>query len=586
MDVVERSAGEAGDKAETAAVAAAELVKRMTLEEKIGQMVLCGFTGTEPSADIERLIRDEAVGGVILFARNVQSTEQVARLNRSLQAAASIAGRLPLWISIDQEGGMVARITDGVALMPGAMAIAAGGSAEDAYEAASISGRELKALGINLNFAPVLDVNNNPANPVIGVRSFGEDPGRVAELGVATIHGLQEAGVVATAKHFPGHGDTHVDSHLALPTVAHALERLELVELRPFREAIAAGVDAIMSAHIVFPAYEPAKLPVTLSHAALTGLLRGELGYQGVIMTDCMEMNAIAEHFGTVEAAVMAVEAGADLVLISHSHERQLGALEALRLAVLAGRIREERIDRSVERLLALKARRGVLAPAAAGGVPGGTAAEEPQDEAVEPALVPPLVGCEAHLAAAQRISEASITVVRNERGLLPLAKDRSLVVISVEAAVQSEVDELLEAPLSLGKALVELGACETEWLVPLRKVGELKEELVRSALFADQVVVATYNAYLEPDQAELIRALQARGKDPIVVALRSPYDLLAFPDVGAFMAVYESRPLALRSAAKVLTGGIPAAGRLPISLGGQATAGSGADGSQGGDAV
>nr|WP_083537289.1 MULTISPECIES: beta-N-acetylhexosaminidase [unclassified Paenibacillus] len=549
-------AGRYGEAADPAVI-----LRGMSLEEKVGQLLLCGFDGTEPSADIERLIREQAIGGVILFARNVTGTKQAAALNRSLQAAAADGGRLPLWIAVDQEGGMVARFTDGLALMPGAMAIAAGGDAYSAYEAGYVCGCELGALGVNMNFAPVLDVNNNPSNPVIGVRSFGEDPERVAEFGVRLVQGLQDAGMVATAKHFPGHGDTDTDSHLDLPVVRHARERIEQVELVPFRKVIEAGIDSVMSAHIVFPAYEQEKLPATLSHAVLTGLLREELGFEGVIMTDCMEMNAIADHFGTAEAAVMAVEAGADLVLISHRHDRQLRAWELLLQAVREGRITEERIDESVLRLLRLKARRGVLMAVETG----------------EESRVAGEVGSEKHLAAAKRISEASVTIVKNESGLLPLAPGQSMYVLSMEPAVRTLAEEQApEGIFSLGRALRELGANETEWLIPFGRAAELKEELVRACMYAERVIVATYNAYLEADQVELVEALQRFGKDPIVVALRSPYDLLAFPEVATFVAVYESRPLAMRSAAAALLGLNPAEGKLPVSLGERYPAGTG----------
>ena len=192
-------------------------IGQMSLREKVGQMLLCGFHGTEPEGEVERLLRDYPMGGIIYFARNVVSPEQVEQLSNGLQDIAQASGHMPLWIAIDQEGGMVARITQGIALMPGSMAIAAAGSVEDAYTAAQVSGAELKSMGINMNFAPVLDVNNNASNPVIGVRSFGETAAAVAEFGVATIAGFQQAGIAATAKHFPGHGDTDTDSHLDLP---------------------------------------------------------------------------------------------------------------------------------------------------------------------------------------------------------------------------------------------------------------------------------------------------------------------------------------------------------------------------------
>nr|WP_193394484.1 beta-N-acetylhexosaminidase [Paenibacillus sp. A3] len=532
----------------------------MTLEEKVGQLIQAGFHSQEPDEHILDLIERRRIGGVILFTRNVQDPAQVAALTGKLQEAAQRAGTAPLWISIDQEGGMVARITEGVALMPGAMAIAAGGSVEAAYEAALVSGRELRALGINMNFAPDLDINNNPTNPVIGVRSFGEAPEAVAEYGAASIRGFQDAGVSATAKHFPGHGDTAMDSHLDLPTIPHSRERIEAVELVSFRRAVASGVDAVMSSHIVFPAFEPERLPATLSRRVLTGLLREELGFDGVIVTDCMEMQAIAAHYGTVQAAVLAVEAGADIVLISHSRQLQEGALDALLEAVRSGRISEERIDASVRRLLALKRKR------LAAGTP----------ELHEAALR--LVGCEAHRQTARRISKASVTLVKDEERLLPLRRVPTLV-IHTSAVATSIADEAVDIPHTLGKALTALGLDVVERIIPVSPDGEALQGLLTQAEPFGQVVVGTYNASFYPGQVRLIEALQALGKRPVVVALRNPYDLREFPDVSAYAAVYESRPLALESAAKGLTGAIPMRGKLPVAVSEAYPAGWGADG-------
>jgi beta-N-acetylhexosaminidase len=530
-------------------------IHEMSLQEKIGQMILCGFEGTEPSASLETLIAEQRIGGVIYFARNVQNTKQIAELSGRLQEIAELNDTLPLWISIDQEGGMVARITEGVALMPGSMALAAGDAGpEGAYEASFISGKELRSLGINLNFAPDLDVNNNPDNPVIGVRSFGESPEKVAQYGREAIRGFQDANVVATAKHFPGHGDTNTDSHLDLPTITHDEARIRAVELVPFVEAIEGGVDAIMSSHIYFPALESKKLPVTLSKTVLTGLLREELGYDGVIMTDCMEMHAISEHYGTVAAAVMAVEAGADLVLISHRQDLQVGAIAAIEHAVREGRIAEAHIDASVRRLLALKARRGVIA-------------EQPHDEA---ALE---VGTAAHCAVAARLSEASITLVKDEQQLLPLPRVRTLAV-TVAAAVSSGVDEAYAGVASLGAALAEHGLDVIDRVLPLAEVNERRAAVLADAAEAEQIVIGTYNARFHPAQVALVRELQALGKPLVVVALRVPYDLLEFPDVATFVAAYESRPLALQSTARALLGLATPQGRLPVSLGADYPAG------------
>ncbi|GAA3401868.1 beta-N-acetylhexosaminidase [Paenibacillus hodogayensis] len=543
-----------GNRAAPGAVA--EQLSAMTLRQKIGQLLHCGFHGFEPGEDISRLIRERHIGGVILFARNVRDVRQVAAMNAGLQRIAEEAGVPPLTIAIDQEGGMVARLTEGVALMPGNMAIAAGGEPEAAYEAARITGEELRALGVNLNYAPVLDVNVNPANPVIGVRSYGESSQLVGDYGVQAIAGLQEAGVTATAKHFPGHGDTDTDSHLDLPTIGHARERIYEVELAPFRRAIEAGIDAIMSSHIYFPSFETEKLPVTLSRNVLTGLLREELGFQGVIMTDCMEMKAIFDHYGTVAAAVMAVEAGADCVLISHRHDLQEEAIEALVAAVESGRISEARIDASVERLLAMKHKRGVTAETVA------TAA----DEAYFAGEAFRKVGSPEHRETARRISEASVTIVKAEDGMLPLGRERTLV-IGVQATAVSEVDESLDLPLTLGQALAAQGVDTEERSIPLDRVAEHTDELVRLASGFKQIVIGTYNASLRPEQAAFVRAILDTGARPVVVALRNPYDIAAFPDVPAYIAVYESRPLALQSAAKALAGSIRPHGRLPVSI-------------------
>ncbi len=533
----------------------------MTLREKIGQLLLVGFHGTDVPEELRAFIAEGRIGGVILFARNVESPAQVARLTASLQDIAREAGLPPLWISIDQEGGMVARLTEGVALMPGNMAVAATGDPSLAYEAALVAGRELRALGINMNYAPVLDVNNNAANPVIGVRSYGESPERVAAFGAEAIRGHAAAGVAATAKHFPGHGDTSVDSHLDLPLVGHDRARLDAVELAPFRRAIAEGVDLIMTAHVRFPAIEPNGLPATLSPAVLTGLLRGELGFDGIITTDCMEMKAIADFYGTVEASVLAVAAGADQVLVSHTLEQQRGALRALEAAVLDGRIPAERIEAAARRSLRLKAARGVLVS----GVSGAAAAEA----GIGAELTLDLVGCEAHLAVARGISERSVTLVRNRGGVLPLQGGRTLAV-TVSAAAQTIADEAVRASAGLGAALAALGLdCRDECVDASPAEARIAElaALAREGGWA-RLAVGVYNAAFHPAQLRLVEALQSSGVPLVVVALRNPYDLAAFPDADGCVAVYENRPLSLASAAKALAGAIPFRGALPVSLG------------------
>ena len=323
----------------------------MTLKEKIGQLFMMGFAGRAPSKAILRLIREFHIGGVILFERNLESPAQAAKLRNALQAPSQ---KMPLMIAIDQEGGRVSRLPKGFTVFPGSAQLAAGRSTEQIYRAAEITAKELRAVGINMNLAPVLDVNTNPENPVIGDRAFGASPALVCTMGLAVIAGLQDNHVIACGKHFPGHGDTSADSHKELPVVPHDLQRLREIELRPFAHAIQNGLASIMTAHVRYPALDPGE-PATLSRRILTDLLRAKMGFRGVVITDDLEMKAIADSYGLGEAAVKAIEAGCDLVLICRNEEGQLLALDAVAQAVKEGRITEARIDQSILRILQVK---------------------------------------------------------------------------------------------------------------------------------------------------------------------------------------------------------------------------------------
>lgn len=533
-----------------------------TLQEKLGQMLICGFEGKEPTEDIISLIRDYKLGGIIYFRRNIGAHDEVAALSAKLKAIAAEVSDIPLTIAIDQEGGMVARIDGDVALMPGNMTIGATRSATYAYETARVSGAELHDMGITMNFAPCLDVNNNAANPVIGVRSFGEQPELVAALGRAAIEGYQASGVAPCAKHFPGHGDTTADSHYEMPVVAHDVMRLNEVELTPFRAAIEANVDLIMTAHVLFPAYEPSGVPATLSSRVLTGLLREELGYDGVIVTDCLEMNAISQGVGVAKGAVMAVQAGADIVLVSHRYERQKAAFDALHAAVLAGEISEAQIDASVQRILRMKELRAASAQTADAG-----AGEAPSR-----------VGCEEHLAVAREVCERAVTLVKNENRAIPLRKDWSTLVVWPEVRESTEVVEVIQQHMTLGNALAEyMGDVVEEVTVGLEPN---EKELAEVLALAEQrnykqIVIGTYNASFSPGQTKLVQALiesnqaasEANRAAIVAVSLRNPYDLEAFPQVDAYFACYENRPAMLQAFARVAVGELAATGTLPVSL-------------------
>ena len=345
----------------------------MTLQEKLGQLFIVGFEGSEPSEALKDLIQRHRIGGVILLGRNIRDPLQLLSLTTALQESrGALPGlpssgglkpaptNLPLFIAVDQEGGRVSRLKAPFTQFPSPTRLGKSGSVEMASAVGASIGKELRAVGINVNFAPVLDVNINPQNPVIGDRAFGSDPALVGKLGVAFFQGLKDQRIISVGKHFPGHGDTALDSHEALPVVGPRRERLERVELRPFAEAIKAGIPALMTAHVLYPALDPL-LPATLSKTILTDLLRGELAFPGLIMSDDLEMKAIASYYGIGEAAVRFVEAGGDLVLICHRFDRQLEAVEAVRRAVEEGRLSEERIDTSLERIA--KAKEEYLTP-------------------------------------------------------------------------------------------------------------------------------------------------------------------------------------------------------------------------------
>ncbi len=325
----------------------------MALREKIGQLFMVGFSGTAVSKDVASLVTDYQPGGVILFSRNLEALGQIVQLTNDLQRLSTGS---PLLIAIDQEGGRVSRLPAEFTLFPSCAVLGACRSYDLAYAAAATTAAELRAVGINMNMAPVLDVNSNPANPVIGDRAFGADPTTVCEMGQATVAGLQDNKVIACGKHFPGHGDTAADSHKELPVVEAPVERLREIELPPFRHAIAHGVMTLMTAHVLYRAWDP-RWPATLSSTILTTLLREEMGFDGVVVTDDLEMRAIIDHYGVEEAAVRAFLAGADMLLICQDPARAVTAIRAMERAVEDGTIPPGRLESSLGRIARLKRR-------------------------------------------------------------------------------------------------------------------------------------------------------------------------------------------------------------------------------------
>lgn len=323
----------------------------MTVRATVGQLLMVGFHGTELSPALIEWLQEYQPGGIILFSRNLVDPEQIARLTNALQEQAPVT---PLLIAIDQEGGRISRLPPGFTVFPSASTMAARQAPDVAYGAAEVTAKELRAVGINMNMAPVLDVNSNPTNPIIGNRAYGAHPEQVCRFGVAVMNGLLDNGVIPCGKHFPGHGDTLTDSHKGLPVVNADRTRLEHVELEPFRYAVRRGLPTVMTAHVRYPALDPA-VPATLSRPILTDLLRHELGFEGMTLTDDVEMRAILDHGTVGEASVRAVQAGADMLLICHRRERQTEAVLAIERALDREELSLETLNARVDRIRALK---------------------------------------------------------------------------------------------------------------------------------------------------------------------------------------------------------------------------------------
>ncbi|GGA49613.1 MULTISPECIES: beta-N-acetylhexosaminidase [Bacillaceae] len=329
-----------------------EVISKMSLEDKIGQMILAGVSGTTMDANAKKLIGQFHVGGIIFYKYNFDTPSQTVQLVNQLKAKNSSS--LPLILSVDQEGGRVTRLPGGLVNFPPNKQIGQVNNPDFSYKVGTLLGRELKEFGLNLDFAPVLDINSNPNNPVIGDRSFGNNPEIVSKLGIQTMKGIQSQNVITTIKHFPGHGDTSVDSHLDLPIVNKSLNQLKELELIPFERAINQGADVVIVAHILLPQLDKTN-PGTMSKAVMTNLLRKQLGFTGVIMTDDMTMGAITEHFDIGKASVESVKAGSDIILVGHDYNNVVQIISSLKAAVQNGEISEQRLNESLERIIQLK---------------------------------------------------------------------------------------------------------------------------------------------------------------------------------------------------------------------------------------
>ncbi|GIJ44133.1 beta-N-acetylhexosaminidase [Virgisporangium aliadipatigenens] len=537
--------------------AASSPLAGMTLEEKVGQLFVVEVYGQDadtPNAGNQRLygvdtpaqvIEKYKPGGVIYFdARrgpdNVREPRQIATLSNGLQAAALRQRRhIPLLISTDQEGGAVVyRLTAPATAMPGNMALGAGRSTRDARRSAEVIAAELKSVGINQNYAPVADVNVNPANPVIGVRSFGEDPALVSRMVAAQVDGYHAGGTATVAKHFPGHGDTATDSHFGLPEVTHSREQLAAIDLPPFRSAIRAGVDTIMTAHVVLRSVDPSGAPATMSKPVLTGLLRGELRYDGLIVTDALDMGGATGTYPPDVAPVEAFKAGADQLVLAPQLDT---AYQAVLGAVRSGAIPMRRLDESVRRILRLKERRGLF-----------------RDPFVDPARAVTTVGRPEHLADAQAITDRTTTLVRNDAGLLPLGTTPRNVLVAGWGVTTTA---------TIGAALTGRGhAVDVQETGTAPTQARIDEVVARSAE-RDLVVVSTQNAAANPQQRALVAALLATGKPVVVAGMRNPYDIAYLGAAPTYLATYGYTAGSIESLVRTLFGEIRPVGTLPVTI-------------------
>jgi len=525
-------------------------LKKMTLEEKIGQMIACRYSGHFVNRDsdylekLKPLIVNRKIGGLILFGGEVYET---AYLTNTAQEMSEI----PLLIASDFERGVGNQIS-GATLFPPLMAVGATWSEEQAYLMGKITAFEGRALGIHVTYSPVVDVNINPENPIINTRSFGEDPEQVSRLAIAFIKGCQENGLMATAKHFPGHGDTSEDSHSVLPTVEGDLSRLENVELYPFKKAIEAGVQTIMTAHLYLPALDPTPdLPATLSPRIITGLLRKELGFKGLIVTDAMGMGGVTMLYEPEEAALKAVQAGVDMLLLPPKPDE---VIDSLIQDVRSGKIAESRINSSVKKILEAKARLGLH-----------------KKKLVDVDTLDRKIATKEHLEHADRMFEDSITLVKNDGSVLPLsAEDQKIAIFSMSSDPGGYFD---------GRYFVrEAGERNPEFFhfyADAYTGDEFLQEGMEKVSEADVIVFALFSSLrawkdsvdLDLRHIELVRNAAASDTPVVVISFGSPYFLKHFPEVDSYLCAYRWSPQAQKAAVKALFGEIEIKGKLPVSL-------------------
>ncbi len=526
-----------------------ETLRSLSVRQRVAQLVVVAAQseymnfGGERFAELRRQVADHGVGGVLVRGG---SPNEVAALANELQRLA----RVPLLVSADYERGLRMQMKHGTPFTYN-MAVAATGDVEAAYRQGRIIAEEARAVGVNWLYGPVAVINNNPDNPVINIRSFGEDPRRVAAFVAAMVKGIRDGGALATAKHFPGHGDTAVDTHIGMAAIRADRARLERVELVPFRAAIEAGVDSVMTAHVALPDVAGDSLPSTFSPRMTTGLLRGELKYGGIVVTDSLGMGAITRGYPGGEAAVRAVRAGADVALTPPEPRAAIDALEA---AVKSGALTEEKVNESVRRLLAAKYRLGLA-----------------RQRFVDPAAVNRVVERPENVREAQRVAEASLTLLRNRGDVLPVDPARAASTLFVVVAADEDEEE---GRVFIPQVQRRAKGARVLRIGPRASAAE-HEAALAEAQKAERVVVAAFvkraaskgTVALPEAQAELVRKVIATKKPLAVVAFAGPYLIRQFEDAPAYMVAYAIEEVAQAAAARAIFGETDIKGRLPVTI-------------------
>jgi beta-N-acetylhexosaminidase len=514
----------------------------------ISSQLMVAFAGERLPANVAQSLRERPVAGVTLFrGHNVESAEQVRSLTAALQAAAP-PEQGPLLIATDQEGGQLIALGDFTTPFAGAMALGAAGSTDLAERVAGATARELLALGVNVNYAPVCDLATNPRNPSLGIRSFGDDPSAVGALAAATVRGLQAEGVAATAKHFPGHGDIAVDTHHQLAIVDAPRDKFLARELVPFEAALKAGARLVMAGHFAIPSITgDATLPASLSGEIITGLLRDRMGFEGLAITDALDMAALAQGSAQIVDAITALRAGEDLLLGTADAESLHRLDEGLAEAELRGLIDPLGRDRSAQRLWAVRAwLRGFEQPAL------------------------DVVGCAEHRALAGELAARSITLVRNQEELLPLrlGDEARVAVIQPQPTNMTPADTSAYVPPLLADAIRRRHPRTEAFVVDHLPSSAAVASLAERMADIDLVIVGTTSANLVPAQAALVDRIIAIGKPTIALALRTPWDVSAYPSVRTYVCSFGILPPTMEALSAALFGDAPFEGRLPVSIG------------------